>query len=44
MFTARKAAHLVRDERRDKRGGGMVRAESDRPTTTRRAVAELDPR
>jgi hypothetical protein len=29
LFTARKAAHLVRDERRDKRGGGRVRTEVD---------------
>jgi DNA-directed RNA polymerase specialized sigma24 family protein len=29
MFTARKATHLVRDERRDKRGGGRVRTEAD---------------
>jgi DNA-directed RNA polymerase specialized sigma24 family protein len=29
LFTARKAAHLVRDEHRDKRGGGKVRAEAD---------------
>jgi DNA-directed RNA polymerase specialized sigma24 family protein len=29
LFTARKAAHLVRDERRDKRGGGKMRAEAD---------------
>jgi hypothetical protein len=30
-FTARKAAHLVRDERRDKRGGGKVCTEADLP-------------
>jgi DNA-directed RNA polymerase specialized sigma24 family protein len=28
-FTARKAARLIRDECRDKRGGGKVRAEAD---------------
>jgi DNA-directed RNA polymerase specialized sigma24 family protein len=29
MLAARKTAHLIRDERRAKRGGGQVRAEAD---------------
>src|SRR5262245_159084 len=31
MLTARKAAHLIRDELRARRGGGRVRAEADLP-------------
>jgi DNA-directed RNA polymerase specialized sigma24 family protein len=31
MLTARKAAHLVRDEARARRGGGKVQAEADLP-------------
>ena len=41
VFTARKAAHLIRDENRGRRGGGKVSPEADLPNSAEEGEAAL---